>query len=324
MIISSGSAAAFVHVDVDGLWALRRCYGRAEGDSFKRDPVWSDGVPLSLEVFSRHGIDGSYFIVGRDMMIGEKAALARAVADAGHELGNHSYSHRLGMTLMPIGRIADEILRTEKAMERAGLPKPRGFRAPGYDIDSRVLRTVRRLGYHYDASMLPTPWSPVMRLADAWMAGMWQGGKRQFGRITYSRAPSEPYYPDANRIRKRARGWSPGHDPFVEIPVGILPGWRLPLTASTIFALGAERVMTGLRALARRGQSTLLLLHAVDFVDWKRANVFGGPRRMGGFNLSVREKLRMIEPVLECLTEEFNVQRADLYCEELRPEIAAP
>src|SRR5690606_11914720 len=309
--VMSEPPTAFLQVDVDGLWAIRRCYGRAEGDSFTNDPVWSEGVPRSQDVFAELGLKAGYFLVGRDLMSEGKAATARRIAEAGHEIGNHSFSHRLGLTMLPIGGIAQEITRAEKAMDLAGLPRPRGFRAPGYDVDSRVLRTVRRLGYAYDASVLPTPWSPAMRLADAWMAGRWQSSKRQFGRLAYARAPRVPYEPDANRIRNPARREPAASRRFLEIPVGVLPGRRLPLTASTVFALGSKRVVRGLRELARRGQPTLVLLHGIDFVDCKRPLVFPAPRSMGGFDLSAAEKMRRLGAVLKCLRDEFKVQRAD-------------
>jgi hypothetical protein len=312
----SEKPTAFLQIDVDGLWAVRRCYARSEGDAYHNDPVWSEGIPLSLDLFEHHNLRASYFLVGRDLLLDHKVEIARSLVAAGHEVANHSFSHRLGLTLLPVGAIAREILRTEKIMERVGLPAPRGFRAPGYDIDSRVLRTVRRLGYAYDASILPTPWSPVMRLADAWLAGQWQSSKRQFGRIAYARAPRAPYHPDPNRIRKSARI---SDATFTEIPVGILPFWQLPLTAATIFALGPRRVIKGLRTLARRNQSTLVLLHGIDFVDCTKPLVFANTTSPAGFNLSVIDKMKRIEPVLQCLAEEFNVVRADHWTQAQNP-----
>ncbi len=312
----SAKPTAFLQIDVDGLWAVRRCYARPEGDAYHNDPVWSEGILLSLDLFQHHELSASYFLVGRDLLLDHKVVIARSIVADGHEVANHSFSHRLGLTLLPVGAIAREILRTEKIMERAGLPAPRGFRAPGYDIDSRVLRTVRRLGYAYDASILPTPWSPLMRLADAWLSGQWQASKRQFGRIAHARAPRTPYNPDPNRIRKPARI---ADGTFTEIPVGILPFWQLPLTAATIFALGTRRVLKGLRTLARRNQPTLLLLHGIDFIDCGRPVVFANTTSTAGFNLSIQEKMKRIEPVLQCLSEEFDVVRADHWTQARKP-----
>ena len=53
------------------------------------DPRWT---PRVLEVLDRHAITATFFMVGKLALA--HPGVARAVAAAGHKLGNHSFSHR--------------------------------------------------------------------------------------------------------------------------------------------------------------------------------------------------------------------------------------
>ena len=53
------------------------------------DPHWT---PRVLEVLARHGVTATFFMVGQQALAHPE--VARAVAAAGHRLGNHSFSHR--------------------------------------------------------------------------------------------------------------------------------------------------------------------------------------------------------------------------------------
>lgn len=305
---------AFVQVDIDGLWAVRRCYGRKVRDTFERDPCWSEGVPNLLELFGELKLPASFFVVGRDLRVPEKRALAHRIAEAGHEVGNHSWRHRIGMTELGFGAILHDIRRAHEAIVRSGLPAPVGFRAPGYDVDVRVLRALRRLGYKYDASLLPTRIGPLLRAADAWLALRWQPGKRQFGRLAYATCPRGPYFPQVHRLRKKAPVIAESR--LMELPVGTLTRLRLPLTASAIFALGPRRVIQLLETERRSARPILLLLHTIDLTDTSRRIVFDWRRpSAGGFNLSVEEKRARILPVLDYVRKAWNPVRADDWVE---------
>lgn len=45
-----------------------------------------------LAVLHRHGARATFFLIGADME--RHPELARAIANAGHQIGNHSFSHR--------------------------------------------------------------------------------------------------------------------------------------------------------------------------------------------------------------------------------------
>jgi len=75
------------------------------------------GVNAVLPALERHGATATFFLVGRQ--IEERPRLAARVKAAGHELANHSYSHRQ-MLARPASWYDEEIARTEAALASAG------------------------------------------------------------------------------------------------------------------------------------------------------------------------------------------------------------
>ena len=83
--------------------------------------------------------------------------LVRQIADAGHEIGCHSYLHRLVYDLSPAEFRADTIRATRAIEEAAGIT-PRIYRAPSYSITRKSLWALEILvecGYTHDSSIYP-------------------------------------------------------------------------------------------------------------------------------------------------------------------------
>ncbi|WP_187683553.1 polysaccharide deacetylase family protein [Nocardia wallacei] len=72
-------------------------------------------------------VPATFYLVGRELAArpGEGAAIAAA----GHEIGNHSYSHRRFVLVGP-GTVRAEVERTDAEIERTGYRGPVTFRPP--------------------------------------------------------------------------------------------------------------------------------------------------------------------------------------------------
>jgi peptidoglycan/xylan/chitin deacetylase (PgdA/CDA1 family) len=84
------------------------------------------GVDALLPILERHGATATFFLVGE--AVERRPDLARRLAAAGHEMANHSWSHRQ-MLLRPGGWYDREIARTQVALAAAG-GDSRLFRPP--------------------------------------------------------------------------------------------------------------------------------------------------------------------------------------------------
>jgi peptidoglycan/xylan/chitin deacetylase (PgdA/CDA1 family) len=80
-----------------------------------------------LQIFERAGVRATFFVVGEDLerWPGE----SRALVEAGHELGNHSYSHRT-LVLKGPSSVRSEVVRTDSLIRAAGYTGEIHFRPP--------------------------------------------------------------------------------------------------------------------------------------------------------------------------------------------------
>jgi peptidoglycan/xylan/chitin deacetylase (PgdA/CDA1 family) len=87
----------------------------------------SESTPAVLECLARHGARATFFQCGQN--VGRLPEVAREVAGAGHEIGNHSHTHPK-FALQSPGFIRDEFARSQEAIEGATGVAPRLLRAP--------------------------------------------------------------------------------------------------------------------------------------------------------------------------------------------------
>jgi peptidoglycan/xylan/chitin deacetylase (PgdA/CDA1 family) len=133
LILAAALAAA--------LWAVSnaRCFAlvgemicRVETDrpmvalTFDDGPT-EQGVDAALAALRARGAHATFFLIGREA--GERPHLVRRIASEGHEIANHSLTHRV-----MIGRSAafydTEISETHRRLIAAGAPPPNLFRPP--------------------------------------------------------------------------------------------------------------------------------------------------------------------------------------------------
>jgi polysaccharide deacetylase family protein (PEP-CTERM system associated) len=132
---------------------LRSCFARADWD---RVPSRLDhGMEPILRALERAGARATFFFLG---WIAERhPALVRRCLDAGHEIASHGYDHAF---LQDLGRagLAEDLARTERALQAAGAPFPRGFRASTFTLTRATWWAFDELvarGYRYDSSVHP-------------------------------------------------------------------------------------------------------------------------------------------------------------------------
>lgn len=258
--------STIVSVDLDDLACYHAIHGLAPPDPARAGVVLERCLPRFLELFEEIGVRATFFVIGRDLQRdlaagGRGAALLRQAVAAGHELGNHSFSHAYDLVRWsPAAVYAD--LRACDVLLRGLGARPTGFRAPGYTHDAMLLQQVAALGYRYDSSLLPSPVYYAAKLAMiGWMA-----------------LRGEP-------SRAHARGWQsflgPTRPHFMadcglwEVPVSVSPVLRLPMVGT--FVLGKRGALLRREAEARRYLH--LELHGIDLADPEADGYDGALRR---------------------------------------------
>ncbi|MGF0317647.1 polysaccharide deacetylase family protein [Nocardia fluminea] len=84
-------------------------------------------TPDVLRTLAQSRVPATFYLVGEDLA--EHPEYGAAIVAAGHEIGNHSYTHRR-MVLVSGDTVRDEIERTDAEIRRAGYPGPISFRPP--------------------------------------------------------------------------------------------------------------------------------------------------------------------------------------------------
>ncbi|GGW46796.1 hypothetical protein GCM10010503_24440 [Streptomyces lucensis JCM 4490] len=84
-------------------------------------------TPHILDTLAEHGVRAMFFVCG-EMAVENKELLAR-MADEGHVVGNHTWTHPL-LTALDRGEIRSEMERTSDVIEDAYGERPQWFRAP--------------------------------------------------------------------------------------------------------------------------------------------------------------------------------------------------
>ncbi|KAG9514438.1 polysaccharide deacetylase, partial [Aureobasidium melanogenum] len=110
------------------------------------------GVPRLLKVFSRLGISDkvTWCIPGHSMET--FPAQTKAIVESGAEIALHGYSHE-GSTQMTAQQERDVLVKTMKLAEELTGKKPRGYRAPLYQIQERTVKLLQENGFLWDSSL---------------------------------------------------------------------------------------------------------------------------------------------------------------------------
>ena len=82
-----------------------------------------------------------------------------AVHAAGHEIGNHGWTHRVPATLGLDGE-EQELVRGNAAIERLTGRAPRGYRSPAWDLSPHSVDLLLKHGFVYDSSMMGHDYIP--------------------------------------------------------------------------------------------------------------------------------------------------------------------
>lgn len=96
-----------------------------------------------LDVLERHHVKATFFLIGSQAE--RHQGVVRQIASAGHELGNHGYSHSR-LTTLSLEAARREIARTQEVIKAATNITPAWFRPPYGSYNEEIQRTARAEG----------------------------------------------------------------------------------------------------------------------------------------------------------------------------------
>ena len=147
-------------IDVDAVAGWLGSYGGEDSpDDISRGLFAGEvGSPRLLKMFERLGIKTTWFIPGHSIETFPKEM--KAVADAGHEIGIHGYSHEnpIAMTREQETEILDKCI--ELVTKLSG-KRPTGYVAPWWEFSPVTNELLLERGIKYDHSLMHNDISPT-------------------------------------------------------------------------------------------------------------------------------------------------------------------
>lgn len=141
---------AALNINFDSIGEM---YGFPDGF---RDPSFFEIADRFMDLSKKYGFKYSIYIIGKDLEKQENRDAVRSWFDLGHEIGNHSWSHRIDLGALPKKEIQDEVGRAHELISSAIGDKVNGFIAPAWSTSSDLLQTLIDFEYNYDTSSFPS------------------------------------------------------------------------------------------------------------------------------------------------------------------------
>jgi len=109
------------------------------------------GIPRILELLRRFEIPATFFMPGYTAEV--HPGLVEALLAGGHEVAHHGYLH-LRSDKVSAQAQADEIHRGFEALDKAGAPRPVGYRSTSWELTPETLELLVDNDFRYDSSCM--------------------------------------------------------------------------------------------------------------------------------------------------------------------------
>jgi peptidoglycan/xylan/chitin deacetylase (PgdA/CDA1 family) len=155
-------------VDVDAVAGWLGSYGGEDSpDDISRGMFAGEvGSPRLLKLFKQHHLQTTWFIPGHSAETFPDQM--KAVADAGHEIGVHGYTHEnpIAMTREQEEAILDKCL---EVLTKLSGKRPTGYVAPWWEFSPVTNELLLSRGIKYDHSLMHNDFQPYyVRVGDKW------------------------------------------------------------------------------------------------------------------------------------------------------------
>jgi peptidoglycan/xylan/chitin deacetylase (PgdA/CDA1 family) len=146
---AAASAAGYQSMAPTGQW-----YGRTFASGIRGSKqialTYDDGpndphTLKLLDVLAKHNVRATFFMIGR--YVRQRPDIARAVAQAGHVVGNHTFTHPL-LIFQSAEQTRSQLVDCNRALQDAVGEHSKLFRPPFGGRRPATLRIARELGLH--------------------------------------------------------------------------------------------------------------------------------------------------------------------------------
>lgn len=315
MTEQSPARVASLSLDLDNQWSYMKTHGDAAWSDYPTYLDWA--VPRILKFLEDRDLRITFFIVGQDAVLDANKQALRAIGDAGHEIGNHSFRHEPWLHLYSEAELDEELARAEEAIENATGVKPLGFRGPGFSLSPSTLRVLLRRGYRYDATVFPNLLNPLARAyffaTSSLSAEEKEQRKELFGTWRDALRPVSPFR------------WRVDDQKLLELPVTTMPFFKTPIHLSyIIYAARFSRTLAiayfrfALMVCRMAGVAPSILLHPLDFIG---CDDVGDLQFFPGMDMEAADKIQIVDRVILEMRKHYKLSTMQQHVESVGPEL---
>ncbi len=105
-------------------------------------PVYT---PQVLDLLKQYNAKATFFVIGKNIENNEQ--VMKRIYENGHQIGNHSYTHRNTFPLLNPRKMADDLLQCEQAIEQSTGYKTEWFRPPFGVTNPFVAKALKTMNY---------------------------------------------------------------------------------------------------------------------------------------------------------------------------------
>lgn len=154
--IRKGTVCLTFDFDAVSLWIQREMTTMS---SLSRGEFGVTAVPRILHMLKKRNLPSTWFIPGHT--IETYPDVCRMIRDDGHEIALHGYAHE-NFNALSAEEEWEVLKRSYAVAESFTGEKPKGFRSPSWDISSRTIENLERLGIVYDSSQMAQDYAVYM------------------------------------------------------------------------------------------------------------------------------------------------------------------
>lgn len=145
-----------------------------------------EGLPVLLDLFSRHEVPATFFVLGETAR--KYPDLILCIAED-HEIGCHSMDH-ISLKELSLQEKVYQVTEATEILEHLAGPVT-SFRSPGHSCDTSLIAILQQHGYTVEASACKQYAYPYIPSASDWL----QEGTSEFLRVPVSHTPAYFYAP---------------------------------------------------------------------------------------------------------------------------------
>lgn len=122
------------------------------------------GIPRILRLLEKYDIKSTFFIPG--FIVNKYPDMIAAIDGAGHEIGNHGWSHTHPSTMANKEAEKDEYMRSSDLIEKLTGKRPKGYRSPAWEFSPNTLDILEEMKFDYSSNMMNKDYVSYLKVND--------------------------------------------------------------------------------------------------------------------------------------------------------------